>query len=262
VQIEAGDVRVPRRAGQYPRRVRLLPHPPHARARTAAERDAAPVRSTTDAGESRGLFNHRVRPREFGIVAIETPAPEKTPHPRVDRREQDADLFIRRRGRGPEAKRLPFAAVGEEDAIEQQRVKVDVEVEPAPESLDHGYAAGVAGADAVAARPPPLEAQQHAYVDPEHGAGELVIPGQKIAKAVRQAQHPLPDRNAREHIIDEASGVLGHAPAPAARAETASLAGERDEPLERAVGAAETSETVRQHAAREEIPELLLHEHR
>jgi hypothetical protein len=46
----------------------------------------------------------------------------------------------------------------------------------------------VAGADAVSPRPPPLEVQQHAYLDPEHGAGELVIPREKIPKAVRQVQ--------------------------------------------------------------------------
>ena len=56
------------------------------------------------------------------------------------------------------------------DAVEHRRVKVDVEVEPAAESLDHGGAARVAVADAVSARPPPLKVQQHAYVDAEHGA--------------------------------------------------------------------------------------------
>ena len=34
-------------------------------------------------------------------------------------------------------------------------------------------------------------------------------------------QHPPPDRDVRQHVIDETRGGLGHAPAPAARAEAA-----------------------------------------
>jgi hypothetical protein len=47
------------------------------------------------------------------------PAPEKTLHPRGDRREYDADLFIRRGQHGPAAKRLAhpyrYAATGSTD---------------------------------------------------------------------------------------------------------------------------------------------------
>ena len=48
---------------------------------------------------------------------------------------------------------------------------------------------------------------------------------------------------------------------PALRISTP-LAGERDEPLEGAVAAPQAREAVRQHAAGEEVPELLLHERR
>jgi hypothetical protein len=66
----------------------------------------------------------------------------------------------------------------------------------------------------------------------------------------------------RQDAVHEAGRALGHAPASAARAEAAALAGEGNEPLEGAVAAAEPCETVRQDTAREEIPELLLHEFR
>jgi hypothetical protein len=60
----------------------------------------------------------------------------------------------------------------------------------------------------------------------------------------------------REDVLDEMGGALGHAPAAAARAETAALAAERHEPLERAVGTPHPREAVRQHAAAEELSEL------
>jgi len=64
----------------------------------------------------------------------------------------------------------------------------------------------------------------------------------------------------RQYAVDETRGGLGHASAPAARAEAAALARERNQPLESAVTAAEPCEAMRQDAACEEIPELLLHE--
>lgn len=87
-----------------------------------------------------------------------------------------------------------------------------------------------------------------------------MIPRQEITKTVGQAQHPLANRHARQHILDEARGGLGHAAADAPRAEAAAFARERHEPFERALAAPETGTAVRQHAAREEIPELLFHE--
>jgi hypothetical protein len=66
----------------------------------------------------------------------------------------------------------------------------------------------------------------------------------------------------RQDCVDETRGTFGHASAAAARAEAAPLARERDQPLEAAVAAAEPRKAVLQDAAREEIPELLLHEFR
>jgi len=49
-------------------------------------------------------------------------------------------------------------------------------------------------------------------------------------------------------------------PPTAARAEASPLAGERHEPLERAVGAPQAREAVRQHPAGQEVAELVFHE--
>jgi hypothetical protein len=64
----------------------------------------------------------------------------------------------------------------------------------------------------------------------------------------------------RQDAVHETRRTLGHAPASAARAEAAAFAGEGHEPLEGAAPTAEPRKPMRQHAAREEIAELLLHE--
>jgi hypothetical protein len=159
---------------------------------------------------------------------------------------------------GPKVQRA-FLAV-REHAVENQGVEVDIQVEPAPESLDHRHAAGVAVAKASATCTLSLERQQGARVDREHGATELVVPCEEIAEPVRQAQHPLAHWDMRQDAIHETRGTLGHAPPSAARTEAAALARERNQPLESAVTTAEPCEAMRQDAAREEIPELSLDE--
>jgi len=101
-----------------------------------------------------------------------------------------------------------------EHTVEYERVEVDIEVQSAPESLDHRHAAGVAVAKASATCASSLERQQDARVDREHGATELVAPCEEIAEPMGQAQHPLAYRNMRQDAVHETRGALGHAPAP------------------------------------------------
>ncbi len=115
--------------------------------------------------------------------------------------------------------------------------------------------AGLAVLDAVRARGARVEGEQHAGIHAQHRAAQGVIPRQSVAQAVRQRQDPL-----RQHLVDEIGGTLRHAPPSTARAEAASLAGEGQEALERAVGAPQPREAVGEHAAREELAELLLDE--
>jgi hypothetical protein len=116
-------------------------------------------------------------------------AAEQTAPPYVDRREDDADLFIRGRGQRSKAEGAVLAV--DKHAVQDQRVEVDVQIAPAAESLDHRHAAGVAVAKAAAPGASSLERQQDACVHRKHGATEIVIPCQKVAEPVGQAQHPL-----------------------------------------------------------------------
>ena len=95
---------------------------------------------------------------------------------------------------------------------------------------------------------------------PAHCATQIVIPGEVISQAIRQAQHTLSHRHVGEHVIDEVDGALGHPAAAATRTHRATFAGERDEPVETAVATAKPREPVGEPAALEKVPKLLLHE--
>ena len=114
--------------------------------------------------------------------------------------------------------------------------------------------------DAVRLRGARVEGEQHAGIHAQHRAAQGVIPRQSVAQAIRQRQDPLAYRHPRQHLVDEIGGPLRHAPPPTARTEATPLAGEGQEALERAVGAPQPREAVGEHAAREELAELLLDE--
>ncbi len=87
-----------------------------------------------------------------------------------------------------------------------------------------------------------------------------MIPRQAVAQAIRQRQDPLAHWYLWQHLVDEIGGTLRHAPPPTAQAEAAPPAGEGQEALKGAVGAPQPGEAVGEHAAREELAELLLDE--
>jgi hypothetical protein len=206
-----------------------------------------------------GVFHHRIGLQQVGIAGIEPAAFEQALHPRGDPCQHDADLLVRRRRQGSELKRA-IRVASEEDALEEQGVEVEVQIQSAAEALDDGHASRPAVKDPASARTMALKAQQHPHIHTEHGARQRVIPRQEKAKPVRQTQHPLAHGHPRQYMVDEARGGLGHAPAATARAEAPALARERHEPLERTLGAAQAREAVGQHPAGQEVSELLLHE--
>jgi len=58
------------------------------------------------------------------------------------------------------------------------------------------------------------------------------------AKRDRKRQHPLPDRHAWDHLIDQAGSRVSHAPRAARRAKPTTLTGKRDHFLVGALGTA------------------------
>jgi hypothetical protein len=157
VEIEAREMRVPGNGREPPRRVGIIPQAPHPAARARSERESPLDRGAADAGQSGGFFDHRVRRGQIAIAGIEAAALEQTPHPLGDPREHDADLVVGRRGQRTEIE-CPLLAF-EEDAIEEQRVEMQVQIQSAPKALDDGHASRPPVSDPVSARVVALEAQ-------------------------------------------------------------------------------------------------------
>src|SRR5690606_16478673 len=73
--------------------------------------------------------------------------------------------------------------------------------------------------------------RDRAIDDAEHLRDDLGPGREQIAQRKRQRQHPLADRLARQDIVHEQRGRLGHPPSAAARTEAAALAAERNQLL-------------------------------
>ena len=137
---------------------------------------------------------------------------------------------------------------------------MDVQLEAAPEALDHRHGAAPPVAHSPAARSAAIEAEHGPSGDAEHRAAERVIVGEEIAQAVRQREHPLAHGDVRQDVIDEVCGLLRHAAAAAARTKAASFARERHEALEGTALAPNAREASAERAARQELAELSLDE--
>ena len=139
---------------------------------------------------------------------------------------------------------------------------MDVQVRRRPEALDRGDGPTAAVGDIAPPRPTSLEGQHCTNERPEHAPAELLVVGERVAQPVRRGEHPLPDRQAAEHIVDEVCRESRHATPATRRAEAASLAGERHQQVGTTIVAPEAGEAAREPAAREELPQLALDEAR
>src|SRR5205823_8262043 len=160
-----------------------------------------------------------------GGIDVESAAREETLDAPVDGGEQPRHLLVAR-GLGGVELEAPVFSLGE-DAVQEEGVEVDVQLEAAPEALDHRHGAAPPVAHARARRAAAIEPEHGAYGDAEHRAAERMIVRKKIAQAVRQGEHPLAQGNARQDMIDEVGGLLRHTPPATAGTEAASLARER-----------------------------------
>ena len=138
-----------------------------------------------------------------------------------------------------------------EGAVERQGVEVEVDVEGAagspsqqPTGLSRctGYrpctgAYPLGEDDGARARPGEAvalgtlfqPAQHHAHEDAAHAGAQARVVGQQEAHAVGEGEHPLAHGHARQDVVDQVGGGVGHATGPAGGAESTALAGEGDQ---------------------------------
>ena len=256
VKVKALEVCLARRAGRDPGGVGLAAEPEHAGAGARPERDSSLDRGAADAGERGRLLGERVD--IGGVIHLEPPARKQAAHAAVDRGEQPGHLLVARRLGRVKLERA-IGALGE-DAVQKEGVEMDVQLKAAPEALDHRHRAAPATAHARTAGPVPIETEHCADGDAEDRAAELVVPGEEVAHAVGQAEHPLAHRDVREDVIDQVCRLLRHAAAATTRTEAASFAREGHEALVGAVVAPHAREASAERAAGQELPELALDE--
>ena len=144
--------------------------------------------------------------------------------------------------------------------VENEGVKMYVEIERAPKSLDDRHRATAPVHHAILARSPAEEAENRPHGPAHDCAAQGVIPGQPVTQAQRQTQHPLPHGHPREHPVDEMRGALRHAPSTTALAKRASLTAEGHQAVEPTPRAPEPREAPAERATPQEVAKLLLHE--
>jgi hypothetical protein len=243
-------------------RLRLRPR----RQGPAPCRACAPARSRRGLALDRGRREVRKHRRLLGpsvrrvVVPRQSSPPQPTRDERLDGRQDLLDIERRHVFQGMKPQRA--AVDGREHAVEDERMEVQIEVERAPEALDHDDASGEAVADARAARAVPQPAKHRLREHGGHRATESVVPGEQVAEPVRQAQHPLAHRHVGQNLIDQVRGALRHAATATAWTQRAALAGEGDQPIEPTRATPKPREAARQPPALEKVPERSLDKRR
>ena len=94
--------------------------------------------------------------------------------------------------------------------------------------------------------------------DPQDGAGDVRVVVEVGAQALGQGQHPLAHGQVGQDVVGEVGGHLRHTPGVARGADAAALAGEGDQAIMAAFVTTGSGEPVREDAAAEVGPEVLL----
>ncbi len=237
-----------------------IAHAAHALAGSGTRGDASLDGGGIEIGEQRLFRGERIG---LGWVCLGAeplllePARDAPGHPAGHAR----DLGVVRRPQRVEA-HAPFGAAGV-DAIEDERVEVEVQIQRVAEALHEGDGA------ALAAREPPLlsrsapeRGEDRAHEDGEDQARKARVVGEAVAERKGQREHPLAHGHLGQHAVDEMGGRVGHAPAATGGAEAAPLAGKSDEAIVAAGLAAHAHEAVGEDSALEIAAELALDEAR
>ena len=177
-------------------------------------------------------------------------------HPAADLRFDHVRRFPRQ-CRGP-SELDPTAFERLEHPVEDAAMVVQVAIERSTETVDEAHRP-----EAGPCRGPCTAFPQMGLDDPQedmqHRSDRLWLPFQVPAQSLGDGQHPLPDRQGREDVIDQVGGGLDHAPGIARRADAAALAGEGHQEVVATLGTAGAGEAVGQDAALEIASEFALH---
>ena len=130
---------------------------------------------------------------------------------------------------------LGIHAIGK--ALAMADVKVDVQVDGAPEALDRDDASGPRIGHSPAPGLTALPGEDGAGEEVEQTRSQSRMTGREESHSPGDGEDPLPYRDLREHVADEVLGGVLHASCVAGGADVG-LAGEGNQALETAVGTA------------------------
>ena len=147
---------------------------------------------------------------------------------------------------------------GREHAVDDHAVEVQVGIEAGAEAVDEGHGCEPCrGARTGAVR---AQAGRHrAQEQPQGGALEVGVALQEIAQVLGHREHPLSQRQVRQHAIGQMRCGLYHAPRVARGAHAAPLAGERDQEIVAALPAPGPGKAMGEDAAFQVTAGLPLH---
>ena len=139
-------------------------------------------------------------------------------------------------------------AGGREHAVEDAAMKVQVLIQRRAEAVDEDHCAQPgrgAAAGTVLAQAGLDGAQQDAH---DHALQRRIVV-QEIAQPLRYGKHPLPQRQRRQHVIDEVRRGLHHAPGIARWADGPAMAGKGNQEVVPARSAMGARKAIRKDAA-------------
>jgi hypothetical protein len=164
-------------------------------------------------GEERLLLGQGIGLRGIRFGAESSPL-EEARDPPGHPGDHPLDLGILGRREGMEAK-SPVRP-RRVDAVDQQWVEVDVQVEGVAEALHEGDRTALA-ADypPLLERPPSQRGEDRPNEDAQYRTRERRVVSEPVAEREGQREHPLPDGGLWQHTVHQVSGRIGHAPAAA-----------------------------------------------
>ena len=188
------------------------------------------------------------------VVSGRLAVAEKALGARDDAGEDLLDLGRGRRGHLEELARVA------PNAVQEQRVIVEVQLQVASSAVDDHHRAPPRICDARLAAEPSVAAVDLPLRDAPQGKALVVIEGEAHPQRERQREHPVPDADVRQHAGHEIARRLRHPASEAARTEPASLARERHHAGELAPLAFVPGAATGKHATIDVALEFIAHE--
>ena len=178
----------------------------------------------------------------------------------------DVCHFVEGRGRQRVEDERPVRLFAHVHAVQREHVKVHVEPQGRVAALDDAHRSGVRRSKRLQAEAPLRSAlERAAELQDErldHLGADAPVVAEQDAQSPRQRAHPLPNGDLGDHLLHEVHRRVRHAPAEARGAETATLAAERDQPLEAAASASDAHAAVLEDPAAQVLLDLAHHEAR